>query len=215
MKESNITVSKTAKYYTLGELSEQTKQIWFVCHGYGQLARFFLRKFEVLDDGHNFIVAPEGLHRFYLSGTSGRVGASWMTKEAREDDIKDYINYLDALYIEVLSKTTQKVTINVLGFSQGAATVSRWIGNGKTSIDNLILWSGIFPPDMNFEVNRGALEDLNIHLVIGNQDEYIEQVDIEEQQKALHEKKIPFKLLSFDGNHDIDTDTLVKLSQTL
>ena len=29
------------------------------------------------------------MHRFYLEGSSGRVGASWMTKEAREDDKKE------------------------------------------------------------------------------------------------------------------------------
>ena len=40
------------------------------------------------------IIAPQGLHKFYLEGTSGRVGASWMTKENREDDIKNYLVYL-------------------------------------------------------------------------------------------------------------------------
>jgi len=39
--ERHLTVARTARYYQLGELSSATKQIWFVCHGYGQLAEYF------------------------------------------------------------------------------------------------------------------------------------------------------------------------------
>jgi hypothetical protein len=34
-----------ARYYKLGEINKDTVQVWFVLHGYGQLAQYFLRKF--------------------------------------------------------------------------------------------------------------------------------------------------------------------------
>ena len=78
--EHSIKVENTAHYVSLGELNRETKEIWIVCHGYGQLAKFFIRKFKILQKESVYIVAPQGFHKFYLKGFSGRVGASWMTK---------------------------------------------------------------------------------------------------------------------------------------
>src|SRR2546422_2073748 len=79
-QEHHLPVSRTARYYTLGEPGRGTRQLWFVCHGYGQLAGRFIRHFEQLNDGSRVIVAPEGLSRFYLSESAPqrRVGASLM-----------------------------------------------------------------------------------------------------------------------------------------
>ena len=89
MTEHKIKVETTAHYYSIGELNNNTSDIWIVCHGYGQLASFFIRKFQDLDAPNRFIIAPEGFNKFYLNGYSGRVGASWMTKENREDEIEE------------------------------------------------------------------------------------------------------------------------------
>src|SRR5437867_9781706 len=67
LKEHHIGVSRTARYFTLGDSSREVGEVWFVCHGYGQLAARFLEKLRVLDDGRRYLVAPEGLSRFYLS----------------------------------------------------------------------------------------------------------------------------------------------------
>ncbi|MEJ2217163.1 MAG: hypothetical protein P8099_11165 [Gemmatimonadota bacterium] len=103
MIERHITVSRVARYYTLGPPAIDAAEVWFVLHGYRQLAGRFLRRFEALDDGTRRIVAPEGLSRFYVDDDSGphgpgsRVGASWMTREDREREIDDYVAYLDAV----------------------------------------------------------------------------------------------------------------------
>ncbi|WP_261990367.1 hypothetical protein [Hymenobacter sp. BT188] len=66
-QEHRLTVARTARYYQLGELTERTRHIWFVCHGYGQLAAYFIRHFAVLTEANDtVIIAPEGLSRFYL-----------------------------------------------------------------------------------------------------------------------------------------------------
>ena len=104
--EHQLTVSRTARYHQLGELSAMTRRVWFVAHGYGQLAAYFIRHFAPLTaaDPHLVVVAPEGLSRFYLNGTGGRVGATWMTKEDRLAEIEDYVAYLNQLAATILPR---------------------------------------------------------------------------------------------------------------
>ena len=102
MKEHLITTDYTARYYTLGEINEDPQQeVWVVLHGYGQLAQYFVRKFEPLLQDDVCVVAPEGLSLFYLRGTEGRVGATWMTSEFREHAISNYLVYLQKLYLSL------------------------------------------------------------------------------------------------------------------
>src|SRR5918999_834887 len=75
IEEAHIAVMRTARYYTLGGDARSPRELWFACHGYGQLARYFARHFEPLDDGTRTIVVPEGLSRFYFGDPRARHGA--------------------------------------------------------------------------------------------------------------------------------------------
>jgi len=141
LQEHHLTVSRTARYFTLGESPRGVEEVWFACHGYAQLAGRFLEKLRVLEDRQRYVVAPEGLSRFYLteSPAERRVGASWMTREDRLHEIDDYVRYLDALYREVLGRVEGPAArVTALGFSQGTATVSRWAALGQS---RLTTWS--------------------------------------------------------------------------
>ena len=48
VQSHHIEITKTARYFTYGQLNPDTRNVWFVCHGYGQLAEYFIKKFEVL-----------------------------------------------------------------------------------------------------------------------------------------------------------------------
>ena len=102
--EHHIEVRRTARYYMLGEPSAETRDVWFVCHGYNQLAGDFIREFEPIDDKSRVIVAPEALSRYYIStepkfhSAEAEIGATWMTRADREAEIADYVAYLDDLY---------------------------------------------------------------------------------------------------------------------
>ncbi len=216
MKANSIQVRKTARYFTIGKLAETTKSIWFVCHGYGQLASYFLQKFEVLDDNQTFIVAPEALNRFYLEGFSGRVGATWMTKEERLQEIDDYVHYLNELYSAILSNTaTAKVTINILGFSQGVATVCRWIANRQIKANNLILWAGKLPHDMNLELTKEMLSHTTMYVVYGRQDEFLKDVSQEEYINGFLAAGLNPRIIAFDGKHEIHQETLLNIAELL
>lgn len=214
MKQKNITITKTARYFVLGELNKQTESIWIVCHGYGQLANFFLKKFNLLNNGKNVIIAPEALHRFYQSGFTGRVGASWMTKEERTDEIKDYVNYLDIIYREEILpilNTNKNIQLNIFGFSQATATVCRWIESKKPKVNNLILWGGLFPHDLQFENSKKYFNSLNTYLFLGKEDEYYSAESVEKHLKMLNEYAYKYRFIHYNGKHEIPENVLVEL----
>lgn len=216
ISEKHFEVKKTARYYTLGDLTEHTKSVWFVCHGYGQLARYFIPKFNSLIDRKTFVVAPEAFHRFYLNGFDGRVGASWMTKEDRLNDIMDYVQFLDSLYDNILRAFPYNgIKVNVLGFSQGAATVCRWVDNRNSKFDNLILWSGLFPSDIDLNNLKNIAKSVKIHLVYGSNDEFLKLENFNSSESLLLNNEIPFQKIVFKGNHVIDSEALSQLKNTM
>src|SRR3989449_677119 len=218
MEEHHIGVTRSARYFTLGDSSRGVGEVWFVCHGYGQLAARFLEKLRVLDDGRRYLVAPEGLSRFYLteSPTERRVGASWMTREDRLIEIDDYVPYLDAVYADVFrSLDRARVTVHALGYSQGAATVSRWVAMGKAKIDRVTLWGGEFPPDLDLTVDTvvGRLRAARLTLVYGRSDEFITAKIVETTTARPRQHGIPYKEIPFDGGHELNGAVRKDLAQ--
>ncbi len=212
MKELRLPIRRSARYYVLGEAHEDIRALWIVCHGYGQLAGKFLKSFATLDNGRNLIVAPEALSRFYLDGFSGDVGATWMTKEDRLAEIDDQRNYLDALYRVCTHRLSPETMVNVLGFSQGTATVSRWVAASEYPIDNLILWAGDFPPDVE---NLPKLQRANIYYVYGNRDPFLTDERIQHFQDMTRRNSLHVNTLTFGGKHHIHDETLQQLERVL
>ncbi len=212
MQKHQITIQKTAHYVTIGAMSEQTENVWFVVHGYGQLAEFFIKKFKILDDGKTVIIAPEALSKFYLKEFSGRVGATWMTKYERDSEIADYINYLNHLYETVLQGIDiNKLKINILGFSQGTATVARWCMNETIKYDRLILWAGYFGNGIEDVIDVTKLTDKEVILCYGKQDEFLVKIDTLLYEKDI-QKVIPhIEIHTFEGGHSIDEELLLRI----
>ena len=213
MQEHHIGVTRSARYFTLGDSSRGVGEVWFVCHGYGQLAARFLEKLRVLDDGRRYLVAPEGLSRFYLteSPTERRVGASWMTREDRLIEIDDYVSYLDAVCADVFTSLDRaRVTVHALGYSQGASTVSRWAALGKAKIDRVTLWGGEFPPDLDLTVDAvvGRLRAARMTLVYGRSDEFITPKVVSGIAERLRKHGIPWEEIPFDGGHELNETVL-------
>lgn len=205
-KKHNIPVTKTATYYSLGDIAS-AKTIWFVLHGYGYSAKHFITKFEPILNNNIAVIAPEGLSKFYLGGVEGRVGASWMTKEDREGEIADYINYLNQLYNAILEINNHPdLKINIVGFSQGGATGSRWLANGKINCNNFILWASIFPDDMDLKV----ISTINTFFLYGNNDKYVTQERVQKQKELLDKSGITIKTTIFEGKHDIPESILIE-----
>lgn len=200
IKEFQLVAPRTYRYYEKGDVSK-TDTLLICLHGFGQLAQYFIRKFDNLDE-RIYILSPEGMHRSYLNGNSGRVGASWMTKEARASDISDNLLWLNQLLDKVLTeKSFSKIIL--FGFSQGGATAARWYFNNQARFNQLILWASVFPPDLE---KPAISEKSNNYFIIGKEDEFYTS----EQQLAEIEvyQKMGFQTIHFEGKHDIDKGVL-------
>lgn len=215
MQEHHLTVPCTARYCALGTPSPATRQVWFVCHGYGQLASRFLSDVAVLAEPQRYLVAPEGLSRYYTNHPQREVGASWMTSEDRLVDIANYVRYLDALYEHVFRTIRRtRVAVTVLGFSQGAATAARWISHGRAVADRLVLWGELLPPDLDLDAAWGKLEDARLTFVVGRDDAYVDPARLAECEALLLDRDIPFETVRYDGGHSIDPAVLQSLAGT-
>ena len=200
MFEQHFSFEQTRRYYQ--NALEGKQHILVALHGYGQLAQFFYRKFNFLSETWGLII-PEGPHRFYLEGSAGRVGASWMTKEWREQDITDNNAYLYQL-IEKVRRDNPQATLHLLGFSQGGATAARFYQQFPELVSQLILWASVFPPDIE---KQGFPKDRKLDFVLGKQDPYF---DLKSIELALEEyDNLGFQNYTFEGGHDIDQQTLL------
>lgn len=208
-----LPVTRTARWWSASPPESQPpKGTLYVLHGYGQLPQFFIRKFQrqVLDGWR--VIAPEGAHRFYLQGTEGRVGASWMTKEARLDDIADQLAFLDALRAQTVGSSPGDQNV-LLGFSQGVSTALRWAALGQGGIqswDGLIAHSGVIPPDLKtLEGDLSAGPSLDV--LVGTEDPYIQDhgARFRTAEAAWTDaggSPNRIRLHTFEGAHDVNPE---------
>ncbi|MBK7149648.1 MAG: phospholipase [Bacteroidetes bacterium] len=204
----HLEVKRTARYFTLGTLSPATKRVWIVLHGFGQMGESFIQQFSTLADDENYIVAPEALNKYYLKSSIGTVGATWMTKEDRLNEIKDYCAYLDQLYA-ALNLQQFNGEIIALGFSQGASTVTRWVHQSSHRFSKLVVYAGevgaeVFP----LSENSGLRKTKN-YFVYGTRDEFFSP----ETFNLMIEKytSLEAEIVSFEGTHVINPQLLAQL----
>src|SRR5690606_26864342 len=177
----HLPVTRTARIATAGEPGSATRELWIVCHGYGQLATLFVRHFAGLADGTRWILAPEALSRFYhempdavkhagMAAQERRVGAAWLTREDRDAEIEDGVGYLKAVHRLALERVAPDTRLVVLGFSQGVSVVCRWLALAPDAppVDHLICWCGPVPQEL---VDGGrSISARRATLVAGDED---------------------------------------------
>lgn len=210
--EHRLSFTFQARYRMAGKPGKHIRHLWLICHGHGHLAEYFIKQFDCLDDQH-LIVAPEGLSKYYLKGFTGRVGATWMTKEDRLNDINNYLTYLEAVYHDAKSQLADDVKVTLFGFSQGAATISRFATQTRVHFDRLILWAGIFPPDLPPLESIERIKNKPVYWVYGKQDPYLSAGVMEEQSRIARNLQITPEIISFEGEHELDEGILMSLSK--
>lgn len=216
MQERHLTVARTARYHTLGP--DDAEDVWIVCHGYGQLARFFLRAFIPIEDGSRLIVAPEALNRYYTEQSPGvhaadaRVFATWMTREDRAAEIGDYVAYLDLL-VQKITDSGRRRRITALGFSQGAHTVSRWAAQGAARFDRAVLWGA--GPANDVALSPQLFHGAPVTLVAGDIDPALPPDRAEGVVTRMRDAGIDASLLAYAGTHRIEPAALSRLLAVL
>lgn len=199
IEQKHVQVTKTARYFVSGQMTEQTKRIVFVLHGYAQLAHDFLMQFEPLFATDTLFVAPEALNRFYSKGFGGKPAASWMTSEDREAEIADYINYLDVLYAQVVPPDFSG-TVCVIGFSQGVATASRWLHYSTYKFTSFVMCSGDIAAELRNPLSTALLR-LKIVYISAEHDPLLNHKTKNEVEHVI--QQLNSVRITFDGGHEL------------
>lgn len=207
-----LRVARHARIARLGAPGPHVRRVWIALHGYGQLAPWFVRRLAPLAAPDALVLAPEALNRFYLAppeeraaGGSQRVGAAWMTREAREDDIVDTLDYLDAALDAARAACAPDAVVGVLGFSQGGTMAARWLSRRRHRPDPLVLWACELPKD---EAWMAGLAGLDVRYVVGDADPYVGTGAVAGFAGRLREAGLDWRLVRYAGDHRIMADAL-------
>ena len=177
---------------------------------------YFIEKFKFSNSEEHFIIAPEGLSKFYSRNMTGRVGACWMTKEDRENEIEDYLAYLDEVIENLVDKSfdLNNIVFNVFGFSQGCATASRWAKHTHLKVDNLVLYGGGLAHEL---LSENFFDDTSVFLLIGDEDPFVNRTQKDKLLKELENLEINHQSITYTGGHKVLTEVLenlvIKLNQ--
>ncbi|MEQ8238278.1 MAG: phospholipase [Cyclobacteriaceae bacterium] len=210
--EHHITFEFNAPFHTLNELTNDTQYVWLAFHGYAQLSRYFITKFSELDSQQNFIICPQGLSKFYQKGFSGRVGATWMTKDDRLTDIENQKSFLDAIADNYdLQNLLKDKKLIYFGFSQGVSTMCRIAAHLKLPFHKMILWAGSIPPelttqDFDFQVKK------EVSYYSGTNDPFFKEgldAALLKQAEDLFETKP--EVVWFEGVHEVKPALISKI----
>ncbi len=229
MTVHHIAAVKTARYVVLGPEDGPVDDVWVACHGYGQLATYFARHLRAVDTPGRLVVVPEGLSRFYLDGDNGgrapgryeRTAASWMTRDDREADIADITRYLDDVFVAVCTRAgvdPKVVPLTAFGFSQGTATVARWLAlspllaQRAERVRRLILWGGGLPHDLDLAAEMPWLAPAGLTLVAGDRDALATPARILEQERRMTAAGLPHRVVHFPGEHRLNDRVLRDLA---
>lgn len=137
-----------------------------------------------------------------------------MTREDREAEIADYVEYLERLRTEVRQPLRGAAPrIVVLGFSQGTATVSRWLAASDMRVEHLVLWGGTIPPELDVAQWASRLHGAAITLVAGEQDPFATEAVVAAEAERLSAAGVAFALHRFAGGHTIDATALLHVAE--
>ena len=213
----HIAVTRRARYAVLGDSGPAVRELWVVLHGYRQLAARFLRRFHPIATPRRLIVAPEALNRFYLDdapgrhGPDSRVGATWMTREDRESEIQDYVDYLDRLHEHLVPGPEADVRTVGLGFSQGCHTLARWAALGRVDFHTLLFWGEVLPPDLDLTATRRGFGQARLLSVQGREDGHLTEELLGRQARQLAEIGRTMPIRWHPGGHRLEGDVLAEV----
>lgn len=206
-----LKVTRTAHYHTIGEAGTNTTRLIIACHGQGQRSKYFIRRFDVLDDGKTLIIAPEALSKYYLKNFGGEVGASWMTSEDRLDEIADYANYLQQLLDHYLPLLHENVHITLLGFSQGGATIFRWAMEKFPPVHRFILFASMIPEDLDYRPYHDYFKAKELTWIYGTADEFLTEQRLAFHRSVCEKNNLHFEKRTFEGKHEVKRKVLQDL----
>ncbi len=202
-EEKEISYTTTNSYSTLNNLTERTKNVWFVCHGMSYLSRYFLKYFAELNPEENYIIAPQAQSKYYIPPKFKHVGASWLTKENTAKETENVMRNFDAI-LEA-EHIPNHVNLIVFGYSQGVSVAMRYVAKRQLQCSQMVLHSGGIPKELtaaDFDFYQGQ-----ITLIYGKDDEFLNDERMVYETNRVQElfgDSVTIK--PFDGKHVVNVE---------
>ena len=194
--ERNISTTTHGRFIT--NEKDASSPILMGFHGYAESAESEFNRLQSIEGADEwFIIAVQGLHRFYRRSTN-EVVASWMTRQDRELAISDNTTYASAVLDAVTRDVPVSPTIVLSGFSQGVAMAYRCAVMDR-KIRGVISLGGDVPP----ELNVAALGRIPAVLLgRGDQDEWYTSEKLESDKSRLLSAGVNVEVVPFKGGHE-------------
>lgn len=168
-------------------------------HGYFENASIQMDRLRTLDLHGWTLVSIQALHRFYR-GRSEEIVASWMTREDRDDMIRDNIAYVERAIAAAAAAPARLVTA---GFSQGVAMAFRAAVRGRHKAAAVIAVGGDIPPELLKDDSAVFPPTL---LLRGERDEWYTAEKANADAAALEARGTRVELVTYDAGHDWTAD---------
>ena len=202
---------KTNKTYSTLNTIDKNQNIWFACHGIGQLSHYFLNNFLNIPKEKNYIIAPQAPSKYYHSTQTKRVGACWLTKENTQLEQRNIFRYFD----EILNQE-KPVTPNIfMGFSQGVSVMLRYLVYKKLNVNDIVIMSGKIPEELKESDFNFLSKKTKVWLSYGLSDPLLNNklLDVEiNKSRQLFGKRL--NIIAFDGKHEIDQELILNLGNS-
>lgn len=210
-QEKEITYQTTNSYSTLNTLSENTKNVWFVCHGMGYLSRYFLRYFTDLNPTENYFIAPQAQSKYYTPPKFRHVGASWLTKENTIKETENVMRYFDSVF--ETEKITENQNLIVLGYSQGVSVALRYVSNRQVDCSQIVMMSGGIPKELTAGDFKFLDPKTKVSLIYGNNDEHLDEDRLVSEKNRAFELfgHCQLKIIPFEGEHEVRKELILDL----
>ena len=169
-------------------------------HGYMENADIQMERLAAVPGTERWtLVSVQGLNRFY-KGRAEEVVAAWMTRQDREDAIRDNVVYVD----NVVDRTREgEIPIVYAGFSQGVAMAFRAAIRGKVKAAGVIAVGGDVPPELLGDASSWFPRVL---LMRGSGDEWYTAEKQGQDYRALRPRADDVQTLEYDGGHEWTED---------
>jgi len=195
--ERTITATTHGRYIT--NEKDASSPILMGFHGYAEAAETEFRRLESIEGSDQwFIVAMQGLHRFYRRSTN-EVVASWMTRQDRELAISDNAAYASAVLNVVTRDAVASPSLVLSGFSQGVAMAYRVAVMKDRKVRGIIALAGDVPPELD-NATLGRIP--SALLGRGDQDEWYTAEKLESDEKRLRAAGVEVEVVRFAGGHE-------------
>jgi len=176
-----------------------------VLHGWGQTAPAFLRGFRPLARAGWLVAAPQAPHPFYIDPGKGRVGYSWLTREHRDEAVRDTNAYLDETLAALAERHEYDAgRVALLGFSQGSSVAWRYLSARPGAVYAIASCCADLPPDVRPTVEQ--LPPCPAFVAWCPHDRVVPPSVSVEQAELLRDYGWPVTSLRFDGGHRVTAE---------